>query len=61
MVYDEVKEAHQDEKKIEICLKAAGVKSDEAAERSADNWATNRRVPGHTNIRFLAEWCASRD
>jgi hypothetical protein len=61
MVYDEVKAAHQDEEKIKICLKAAGVESDRAAGVFSQQMGYQSSVPGHTQLPFLSEYAVSRN
>src|SRR6202171_4162608 len=55
MIYDGVKAAHQDEEKIKICLKAAGVKSDRSAGVLGEQMSYQSSVRGHSQLPFLSK------
>jgi hypothetical protein len=61
MMYDGSKAAHQDEEKIKICLKAAGVESDHRARVLSRQMGYRSSVPGHSQLRLVSEYALSRN
>jgi hypothetical protein len=61
MIYDGRKEAHRDEEKITLCLKAAGIENDEVAKLFGKQMGLGSSVPGHSLLPFLSRYANYRN